>query len=134
MPWMVCPCCALWSLRSTWVGIGPGFPFQTACPACGVASDNRSAYISHAHPRACIELGLKHLTTRPYRPRTNGKAERFIQTLTRSWARGRLYANSVERTAALNAWLNHYNFTRPHISLGHQPPASRLTKAPRSYS
>lgn len=97
-------------------------------------TDNGSAYISHAHRRACVELGLKHLTTRPYRPRTNGKAERFIQTLTRSWAHGRLYANSAQRTAALPAWLTHYNFTRPHSSLGHQPPASRLTKAPRTHS
>ena len=97
-----------------------------------VMTDNGSAYRSHAHRRACIELALKHLTTRPYRPRTNGKAERFIQTLTRSWARGRLYSSSAERTAALDAWLLHYNFTRPHGSLGHQPPASRLTKAPRN--
>jgi transposase InsO family protein len=99
-----------------------------------VMTDNGSAYRSHAHHRACVELGLKHLTTRPYRPRTNGKAERFIQTLTRSWARGRLYGSSAERTAALDAWLLHYNFTRPHGSLGHQPPASRLTKAPRNDS
>jgi transposase InsO family protein len=99
-----------------------------------VMTDNGSAYRSHAHRRACLELGLKHLTTRPYRPRTNGKAERFIQTLTRSWAHGRLYSSSAERAAALNAWLTYYNFTRPHGSLGHQPPASRLTKAPRNDS
>ncbi len=59
-----------------------------------VMTDNGSAYRSHAHRHACLELGLKHLTTRPYRPRTNGKAERFIQTLTRSWARGRLYSQA----------------------------------------
>jgi transposase InsO family protein len=97
-----------------------------------VMTDNGSAYRAHTHRRACQRLGLKHLFTRPYRPRTNGKAERFIQTLTRRWARGRLYANSTERTAALDAWLDHYNFIRPHGSLGHKPPGSRLTKAPRN--
>jgi transposase InsO family protein len=99
-----------------------------------VMTDNGSAYRSHAHRRACVELDIKHLTTRPYRPRTNGKAERFIQTLTRSWARGRLYGSSAERTAALAAWLTYYNFSRPHGSLGHQPPSTRLTKAPRNDS
>jgi transposase InsO family protein len=99
-----------------------------------VMTDNGSAYRAHKHRLACHQLGLKHLFTRPYRPRTNGKAERFIQTLTHNWAHGRLYANSAERTAALGAWLNHYNFTRPHGSLGHKPPASRLTKAPENYS
>jgi transposase InsO family protein len=99
-----------------------------------VMTDNGSAYRAHTHRRACHQLGLKHLFTRPYRPRTNGKAERFIQTLTRKWARGRLYANSAERTAALHAWLDHYNYTRPHGSLGHKPPGSRLTKAPRNDS
>jgi transposase InsO family protein len=99
-----------------------------------VMTDNGSAYRAHTHRRACQRLGLKHLFTRPYRPRTNGKAERFIQTLTRRWARGRLYANSTERTAALPAWLDHYNYIRPHGSLGHKPPGSRLTKAPRNYS
>jgi transposase InsO family protein len=92
------------------------------------------AATAHKHRVACQRLGLKHLFTQPYRPRTNGKAERFIQTLTRSWARGRLYANSAERTAALDAWLEHYNFTRPHGSLSHKPPGSRLTKAPGNYT
>jgi transposase InsO family protein len=99
-----------------------------------VMTDNGSAYRAHKHRLACQRLGLKHLFTQPYRPRTNGKAERFIQTLTRSWAHGRLYANSAERTAALDAWLDHYNYTRPHGSLSHKPPASRLTKAPRNYT
>jgi transposase InsO family protein len=94
-----------------------------------VMTDNGSAYRAHQHRIACHELGLKHLFTRPYRPRTNGKAERFIKTLTERWAHGRLYANSAERTAALDAWLYHYNFIRPHGSLGHKPPGSRLTKA-----
>jgi transposase InsO family protein len=99
-----------------------------------VMTDNGSAYRAHKHRLACQRLGLKHLFTRPYRPRTNGKAERFIQTLTREWAKARLYANSAERTKTLGPWLNHYNFTRPHGSLGHKPPESRLTKAPGNYS
>jgi transposase InsO family protein len=98
-----------------------------------VMTDNGSAYRAHQHRIACHELGLKHLFTRPYRPRTNGKVERFIKTLTERWAHGRLYANSAERTAALDAWLCHYNFIRPHGSLGHKPPGSRLTKAAGNY-
>ena len=86
-------------------------------------TDNGSAYRAHKHRLACRQLGLKHLRTRPYRPRTNGKAERFIQTLTARWARGRLYANSAERTAALGAWLNHYNYTRPTAASATSRPA-----------
>ena len=99
-----------------------------------VMTDNGSAYVSHAHRQALRERGIRHLTTRPYRPRTNGKAERFIQTLLRRWAYGRAYSTSAERTTALDAWLLHYNFTRPHGSLGHKPPGSRLTRAPRNNS
>lgn len=95
-------------------------------------TDNGSAYRSHAHAHACRQLGIRHLTTQPYRPRTNGKAERFIQTLTRRWAHGRIYNSSAQRTAALNPWLLHYNFTRPHGSLSHKPPGSRLTNPPRN--
>jgi len=91
-------------------------------------TDNGSAYVSHAHRLACRRLGLRHVRTRPYRPRTNGKAERFIQTLTRRWAHGRTYQSSAERTTHLVPWLEHYNFRRPHGSLGHKPPGSRLTK------
>jgi transposase InsO family protein len=97
-------------------------------------TDNGSAYRSNAHAIACRELAIRHLTTQPYRPRTNGKAERFIQTLTRRWAYGRTYNTSTERTAALDPWLNHYNFTRPHGALSHKPPGSRLTNAPRNYT
>ncbi len=93
-----------------------------------VMSDNGSCYRSHAHASACRELGLKHLFTQPYRPRTNGKAERFIQTLQNRWAYGAIYANSAERTAALPGWLTHYNFTRRHGSLGHKTPAARLAE------
>ena len=98
-----------------------------------VMTDNGSPYVSHAHAAACRELALKHLRTQPYRPRTNGKAERFIQTLQREWAYGRVFQNSAQRTAALEPWLTHYNFTRPHGALSHKPPGTRLTNAPRNY-
>ena len=93
-----------------------------------VLSDNGSCYRSALHAQACSELGMRHLFTRPYRPRTNGKAERFIQTLTNRWAYGAIYGSSAERTAALPGWLDHYNFRRRHGSLGHQPPATRLAE------
>jgi transposase InsO family protein len=93
-----------------------------------VLSDNGSCYRSEAHAAACSELGMRHLFTRPYRPRTNGKAERFIQTLTNRWAYGAIYGSSAERTAALPGWLDHYNFRRRHGSLGHRPPAARLAE------
>ena len=99
-----------------------------------VMTDNGAPYISAAHAIACRQLGVRHLRTQPYRPRTNGKAERFIQTLLREWAYGRAYNSSAERTTALDAWLLYYNFTRPHGSLSHKPPGSRLTNAPRNYS
>jgi transposase InsO family protein len=93
-----------------------------------VMSDNGSCYRSKVHAAACRELDLRHLFTRPYRPRTNGKAERFIQTLIRRWAHGALYGTSAERGAALPGWLTHYNFKRRHGSLGHKPPAARLAE------
>ena len=93
-----------------------------------VMSDNGSCYRSTVHAIACRELGLRHLRTQPYRPQTNGKAERFIQTLQNGWAYGAVYGSSAERTAALPGWLTHYNFRRRHGSLGHQPPAARLAE------
>jgi len=93
-----------------------------------VMSDNGSCYRSAVHAATCRELGLRHLFTQPYRPRTNGKAERFIQTLQNRWAYGALYGSSVERTAALPGWLTHYNFTRGHGSLSHKAPAARLAE------
>jgi transposase InsO family protein len=96
-----------------------------------VMSDNGSCYVSAAHAASCRELGLRHLRTRPYRPRTNGKAERFIQTLQNEWAYGRVYASSDERMAQLDAWLNHYNFRRPHGSLSHRSPGARLVELQR---
>jgi transposase InsO family protein len=97
-----------------------------------VMTDNGAPYVSHLHAAACRELGIRHIRTRAYRPRTNGKAERFIQTLQNEWAYGRIYGSSTERTAALPVWLEHYNYRRPHGSLGHQPPGSRLTNPPRN--
>jgi transposase InsO family protein len=98
-----------------------------------VMTDNGSD-LSVAHAAACRELGLQHLRTRPYRPRTNGKAERFIQTLQNEWAYGRLYGSSAERTAALPPFLNHYNFRRRHGALRHQAPATRLKNLVRNYT
>jgi transposase InsO family protein len=89
-------------------------------------TDNGAAYIAGLHQAACMLLGIRHSRTRPHRPRTNGKAERFIQTLVEGWAYARPYGKSRERAHALPLWLNHYNYSRPHGSLGHRPPASRL--------
>jgi transposase InsO family protein len=99
-----------------------------------VMSDNGSAYVSHLYAAALCELRLRHLRIRPRRPRTNGKAERLIQTLLNEWAYARIYGSSQERTAALHPYLKRYNFRRPHGSLGHQPPASRLNNLVRNYS
>lgn len=91
-----------------------------------VLTDNGSAYRSRIHAIACRILNLKHLRTRPYRPQTNGKAERFIRTLLGGWAYGAIYRSSAERTRALDGWLWRYNHERPHGSLGRKPPAARL--------
>ena len=93
-----------------------------------VLTDNGSAYRSTAHAIACRILGLKHLRTRPRRPQTNGKAERFIRTLLSGWAYGAIYRSSSERTAALDGWLWHYNHERNHRALGRKPPAARLAE------
>jgi transposase InsO family protein len=88
-------------------------------------SDNGSAYRATIHALACKALRIRHLRTRPYRPQTNGKAERFIRTLPAGWAYGAIYRSSNERTAALDGWLWHYNHRRPHSAIGHQPPVTR---------
>lgn len=75
---------------------------------------------------ACKDLSVKHQFTRPYRPQTNGKAERFIQSALREWAYGRTYQNSRHRTDALSSWQHHYNWHRPHSGIGGLPPMSRL--------
>jgi transposase InsO family protein/transposase len=91
-------------------------------------TDNGSAYRSTMHAIACRALGIRHLRTRPYRPQTNGKAERFIRTMLSGWAYGAIYRTSSERTAALDGWLWHYNHQRRHSALGHKPPIARLTE------
>jgi transposase InsO family protein len=89
-------------------------------------TDNGSAYRATIHALACKALGIKHLRTRPYRPRTNGKAERFIRTMLGGWAYGAIYRDSAERHRALAGWLDFYNRRRPHRSLGRQAPIERL--------
>jgi transposase InsO family protein len=91
-------------------------------------TDNGGAYRSTIHAIACRALGIRHLRTRPYRPQTNGKAERFIRTLLSGWAYGAIYRSSAERTAALAGWLDWYNTRRPHGALNHQPPTARLNE------
>ena len=91
-------------------------------------TDNGPAYRSTIHAVACRILGIRHLRTRPYRPQTNGKAERFIRTMLGGWAYGAIYRTSAERTAALDGWLWHYNHRRRHSALSHQPPITRLNQ------
>ena len=95
-----------------------------------VMSDNGSCYVSHRFKATCQKLQLRHLRTRPYRPRTNGKAERFIQTLLREWAYKRPYPTSAQRTDRLPRYLNHYNLRRPHAALNKRTPAQRLSEQP----
>ena len=91
-----------------------------------ILSDNGSPYVSKVFRADCAAQHVRHLRTRPYRPQTNGKAERFIQTLLREWAYVRPYPTSGRRRGALPGWLRHYNFHRPHGSLHGLPPISRL--------
>lgn len=99
-----------------------------------VLSDNGSAYKSHAWRDACAELGIKVKKTRPYRPQTNGKIERFHRTLADGWAFARHYPNEASRRAALPGWLHSYNHHRPHTAIGGKPPITRLTNLPGQYS
>jgi transposase InsO family protein len=99
-----------------------------------VLTDNGSPYMSTVHAIACRTHGIRHLRTRPYRPQTNGKAERFIRTLLGGWAYGAIYRSSNERTAALDGWLHHYNHHRPHSAIGREPPITRLNNLLGSYS
>ncbi len=92
----------------------------------GLMTDNGPAYCSAAHALACRAMGIKHLRTQPYRPQTNGKAERFIRTMLREWAYAAVYGSSPERAAALSGWLERYNYRRRHGALGHRPPIQRL--------
>jgi transposase InsO family protein len=95
-----------------------------------VMTDNGSCYRSKAFRRACGELGLKHIFTKPYTPKTNGKAERFIQTALREWAYAKLYPNSARRALDLPAWLHRYNWHRPHGGLKSKTPISRIPLDP----
>jgi transposase InsO family protein len=97
-------------------------------------TDNGSAYRSAVHALACKALGIRHLRTRPYRPQTNGKAERFIRTLLGGWAYGAIYRDSAERTAALDGWLYRYNHHRRHAGIGRQTPVTRLNNLLGTYT
>jgi transposase InsO family protein len=93
-----------------------------------ILTDNGAAYRSRRHGATCAALGIRHSRTRAYRPRTNGKAERFIKTLAEGWAYGAIYGSSAERAAALPSWLRTYNHHRPHSALDRQTPAGRLAR------
>ena len=100
-----------------------------------VLTDNGAPYVSTAHAIACRQLGLRHLRTRPYRPQTNGKAERFIRTMLGEWAyNGTTYASSAERARALDGLLWHYNHRRRHAALSRQTPAQRLSNPRGNYN
>ncbi|KRE89422.1 integrase [Frateuria sp. Soil773] len=92
-----------------------------------VLTDNGACYRSRSFRRLIRRLGMRHLRTRPYTPRTNGKAERLVQTCLHEWAYARSYADSKQRARALKPWLHHYNWHRPHASLGYKPPISRIS-------
>lgn len=92
-----------------------------------VLTDNGACYKSWKFRAACREFGIKHKRTRPYRPQTNGKAERFIRTALKEWAYAQSYTHSWKRTAYLTVWTHRYNFVRPHTALGRKPPASKLS-------
>jgi transposase InsO family protein len=98
-------------------------------PVQRVMTDNGTGYRCQLHRAAIARLGVRHLTTRPYRPRTNGKAERFIQTMLRECAYGQAFQSSQQRRRSLRRWLTYYNTRRPHSALGHQTPISRLAPA-----
>lgn len=105
-----------------------GVPFER------VLSDNGGAYRSHLWRDTCAELGIAHKRTRPYRPQTHGKIERFHCTLADGWAYARYYTSEVERRSELDSWLHHYNQHRPHTACGNQPPFSRLTNVSGQYT
>ena len=119
---------------SAFVHRGVAWFAQRGVRVRAVMSDNGSCYIADAFAATLAALGLKHIRIRPYRPRTNGKAERLIQTLLNEWAYDRIYGSSIERTAALTLYLERYNYRRPHGSLSHQTPASRLNNLVGNYN
>ena len=95
-----------------------------------VLSDNGSCYRAHTWRDACADLGIKHKRTRPYRPQTNGKIERFHRTLSDGWAYAQFYSSTAQRNAALPEWMHFYNHHRAHSAIGGQPPVTRLTNLP----
>lgn len=99
-----------------------------------VLSDNGGVYRSHLWRNTCNELGIKHKRTRPYRPQTNSKIERFHRTLADGWAYARCYTSEAERRGKLGDWLRYYNHHRPHPACGNQPPFSRLTNIPGQFT
>jgi transposase InsO family protein len=99
-----------------------------------VLSDNGSCYRSRAWRDACAELGIQHKRTRPYRPQTNGKIERFHRTMAHEWAFARQYPNELTRRSALPAWLHTYNHHRQHSAIGKIPPMTRLINVPGQYT
>ena len=116
---------AFWSRAADWFA-SVGITIER------VLTDNGSCYRGVVHALACKALRIKHLRTRPYRPQTNGEAERFIRTMLGGWADGAIYGNSEERRLALPGWLDYYNRRRPHGSLSHQPPLRRLEALTRN--
>jgi transposase InsO family protein len=103
-------------------------------PIQRIMTDNGSGYRSRAFRRLLTQHGIHHIRTKPYTPRTNGKAEAFIRTLQREWAYGHIYPSSNHRARALSSWIRWYNKHRPHSSLGGHPPNTRVSHAARSYS
>jgi transposase InsO family protein len=99
-----------------------------------VLSDNGSAYVSFLWRDVCAELAIKHSRTRPYRPQTNGKIERFHRTMSDGWGYARCYTSEAQRRGALSAWRHEYNHHRPHTACGNKPPITRLTNLPGQYT
>jgi transposase InsO family protein len=99
-----------------------------------VLSDNGSPYVSHLWRDVCAQLGIKHSRTRPYRPQTNGKIERFHRTMSDGWGYARCYGSESERRDALPTWLHEYNHHRPHTACRNKPPITRLTNLPGQYT
>ena len=99
-----------------------------------VLSDNGGAYRSYLWRDTCETLGIRPKWTRPYRPQTNGKVERFHRTMAEGWAYARCYTSETQRRGALEGWLHHYNHHRPHPACANQPPFMRLTNVPDQYT
>lgn len=97
-------------------------------------TDNGPGYLSHLHAAACRRLGVRHLRTRPYRPQTNGKVERFNRTLLDEWAYVRTYRSENQRRRRLDTWLHLYNHHRCHTAIGGQPPITRVNNLPGHYT